>query len=71
MPYLATTLGAPGAFVRMAFVSLVFFGLYIGGVIALHGSLRPVNETVSLLRHLLPERTPSTVTAIEVYESAI
>lgn len=71
MPYFAALAGAEGAFVRMGFVSLVFFALYIGGVIALHGSLRPVNETVSLLRHLLPERTPSTVTAIEVYESAI
>jgi O-antigen/teichoic acid export membrane protein len=36
MPYFATTFGATGAFVRMVSVSLIFFGLYIAGVIALH-----------------------------------
>jgi len=56
MPYFATTFGATGALVRMVSVSLVFFGLYIGGVIALHQGLRPLSETVSLLRDLLPER---------------
>ncbi len=56
-PYFATSFGAPGAFFRMISVSLVFFGLYIGGVIALHQGFKPLNETVSLLRDLLPERT--------------
>jgi polysaccharide transporter, PST family len=55
MPYFATTIGASGAFVRMVSVSLVFLGLYIAGVIVLHQGLRPLNETVSLLRDLLPE----------------
>ena len=46
IPHFATTSGAPGAFVRMVSVSLVFFGLYIGGVIALHQGLKPLSETV-------------------------
>jgi PST family polysaccharide transporter len=57
IPYFATALGAKGAFVRMVSVSSVFFGLYIGGVIVLHKGLKPLTETVNLLRDLLPERT--------------
>ncbi len=49
-------IGASGAFVRMVSVSLVFFGLYILGVIALHRGLKPLTETVNLLRDLLPRR---------------
>jgi hypothetical protein len=41
--------------VRMVSVSLVFFGLYLGAVIALHQGLKPLNETFRLLRDLLPE----------------
>ena len=44
---------------RMVLVSLIFFALYIGGVIALHRGLKPLSETVGLLRDLLPERTVS------------
>jgi O-antigen/teichoic acid export membrane protein len=47
--------GAPSVFVRMVSVSLVFFGLYLGAVIALHQGLKPLNETFRLLRDLLPE----------------
>jgi O-antigen/teichoic acid export membrane protein len=50
-------LGAPGAFARMGSVSLIFFVLYFVGVIALYRGLKPINEIVSLLRDLLPERT--------------
>jgi len=71
MPYFAAIVGAPGALVRILFVSLVFFGIYIGGVIALHQGLRPLKETVSLLRDLLPEQTVRPVKEIEIYESAI
>jgi hypothetical protein len=39
----------------MVSVSLVFFGLYFAGVIALHRGFKPLNDTVSLLRDLLPE----------------
>ena len=56
MPHLATVPGASGAFLRMVSVSLLFFGLYIGGVIALHHGFEPLKETVSLFRDLLPER---------------
>jgi O-antigen/teichoic acid export membrane protein len=55
-PYFPTSFGAPSAFVRMVSVSLVFFGLYFAGVIALHRGFKPLNDTVSLLRDLLPER---------------
>jgi PST family polysaccharide transporter len=57
MPYFATAIGALGAFVRMVAVSLVFLGLYIVGVVVLHRGLKPLSETVGLLRDLLPERT--------------
>jgi O-antigen/teichoic acid export membrane protein len=55
-PQFAVAFGATNAFVRMVSVSSVFFGLYLGGVIALHRGLKPLNETISLLRDLLPER---------------
>jgi polysaccharide transporter, PST family len=55
VPLFATNAGAPGAFLRMVSVSLLFFGLYFGGVIALHRGLKPLSETVALLRDLLPE----------------
>jgi O-antigen/teichoic acid export membrane protein len=56
MPYFATLSGAPGAFVRMLTVSLVFFGLYLAVVTLLHQSLGPLNETAGLIREFLPER---------------
>jgi O-antigen/teichoic acid export membrane protein len=55
VPLFATATGASGAFLRMASVSLLFFGLYLAGVIALHKGLKPLSETASLLRDLLPE----------------
>jgi PST family polysaccharide transporter len=56
MPYLGTLVGAQGAFLRMVTVSLVFLGLYVGGVILLHGGLGPLNETAGLIHDFLPER---------------
>src|SRR5208282_4623060 len=44
MPYFATVSSTRGALVRMVSVSLVFFVLYIGGVILLHKGLRPLKE---------------------------
>jgi O-antigen/teichoic acid export membrane protein len=67
MPYLPTAFGARGAFLRMVSVSFVFFVLYIAGVIVLHRGLKPLNETISLLRDLLPERATSRVKEAEVY----
>jgi len=55
-PYFPGAFGARGALARMVSVSLVFFGLYLAGVIALHRGLRPISETVALLRDFLPER---------------
>lgn len=56
MPYFATAFGAQGALVRMVSVSLVFFGLYLGGVTALHQGVKPLRETAGLIRDFLPER---------------
>ena len=66
MPFWGTISGAPGALVRMVSVSLIFFGLYLGGVIALHQGLRPLSDTTSLLRDLLPERTVNSAFPIAV-----
>jgi PST family polysaccharide transporter len=57
LPHLAAMPGLRGAFVRIVSVSLVFFILYIGGVIALHQGVKPLSETAGLIRDLLPERT--------------
>jgi PST family polysaccharide transporter len=56
MPYFARMSGLQGAFVRMVSVSVVFFGLYVVGVIALHRSVQPLSETAGLIHDLLPER---------------
>ena len=48
---------ASGALVRMVTVSVVFFSLYLGGVVALHKGFRPLSETAGLIRELLPDRT--------------
>jgi O-antigen/teichoic acid export membrane protein len=66
-PYFATMFGSTGALVRMVSVSSIFFGLYLGGVIALHQGLKPLNETASLLRDLLPERPVRHVKEVEIY----
>jgi len=55
MPRFGTAFGASSAFVNMASVSLIFFGLYFGGIIALHQGFKPLSDTVVLLRDLLPE----------------
>jgi O-antigen/teichoic acid export membrane protein len=51
----APAFGALGAFGRIVSVSAIFFALYFCGVVALHRGLKPLSETVSLLRHLFPE----------------
>jgi O-antigen/teichoic acid export membrane protein len=67
VPYFATPFGASGAFLRMVSVSVIFFVLYIAGVIALHQGLEPLRQTAGLLRDLLPEPTVKTVKEIEAY----
>jgi PST family polysaccharide transporter len=54
-PLVVTALGA-GALGRSVTVSLIFFSLYLGGVVALHRSLGPLTETAGLVRDFLPER---------------
>jgi O-antigen/teichoic acid export membrane protein len=57
MPSFALGSGASDAFVRMVADSLIFFALYIIGVIALSWGLKPITETLALLHDLLPVRT--------------
>ena len=59
VPHFAAAAGASGALARMVTVSLVFFGLYFVGVIALHKGLRPITETAGLIHDFLPERSLS------------
>jgi O-antigen/teichoic acid export membrane protein len=57
LPYFSAGSGARGALVRMVSVSLLFFSLYLAGVVALHRGLKPVSDTLNLLSELLPGRT--------------
>ena len=45
---------------------MVFFALYIGGVIVLHRGLRPLNETSGLIRDFLPERKVESALPVKV-----
>lgn len=56
MPIFTMSSGVPGAFLRMVSVSLIFFALYLTGVVALHKGLKPVSDTVRLFCDLLPEK---------------
>ena len=56
-PYAGTAFGAFGAFVRMISVSVLFVLLYVLAVAVLHGGGKPITDSMSLLRDLLPQRT--------------
>jgi O-antigen/teichoic acid export membrane protein len=56
VPRFEVPVGPLGVFVRMVSVSLVFFGLYFGAVIALFWGITPLKETFSVFLELLPER---------------
>ena len=73
IPYFGTVSSARGAFIRMVAVSLTFFGVYVGGIVALHRGLSPINETASLIREFLPHRLAprTTAAAIEVKLSEV
>jgi PST family polysaccharide transporter len=71
IPFFATASGAQAAFTRMAFVSIVFFALYVAGVIVLHRGLKPLNETASLLRDLLPERAARSIPETEICDLTV
>jgi polysaccharide transporter, PST family len=57
---------AGGAFLRMILVSLLFFVLYIGFVVALHRGFRPLSETADIIREFLPERRDSHIPPVAV-----
>jgi O-antigen/teichoic acid export membrane protein len=59
LPRLAVAASISVALFRTLGVSLLFCGLYLLGVILLHRGLKPINETVGLLRDLLPRRRPT------------
>jgi small basic protein len=52
----AITFGSSSALLRTVFVSLLFLVFYLGGVIVLHGGLRPLSDAAGLMRDFLPER---------------
>jgi O-antigen/teichoic acid export membrane protein len=56
VPMFAAAPGAQGAFVRLVTVSLIFFTLYVGAVVALHRGLEPLRQAGRLVRDLLPRR---------------
>jgi O-antigen/teichoic acid export membrane protein len=64
LPHSSTALGATDALLRMLSISLVFFTLYFGGVIALHRGLEPFKETAGLIRNLLPDRISRPISPI-------
>jgi PST family polysaccharide transporter len=54
VPHLSTAFSAPVALVRIFAISLTFYSLYVGSVIAFHRGMKPINDAVRLLRELLP-----------------
>ncbi len=56
IPYFAGAPSAGSALLRMIMVSLLFFGLYLCGIIVLHRGLGPLKDTLDLARAFLPER---------------
>jgi len=65
MPLFAATPGAQGALARLVSVSLLFFSLYLGVVIALHRGLEPVRQAARLVHDLLPQRVAAQSTEVE------
>jgi PST family polysaccharide transporter len=56
IPHFPVSSSTHGALLRMISVSLIFFTLYLATVVALHGGLRPITDTLGLIRELLPAR---------------
>ena len=63
MPNLAGLTGIRGAFIRVVFVSLIFFPLYSLGLIGLHGGSKSILEMLKPLRDILPKHAdqPTTI----------
>jgi O-antigen/teichoic acid export membrane protein len=71
-PQLVIAFSGHVAFVNMVSVSLLFFVLYFGAVVALHQGPKPITDTLVLLRDLLPGRSASrTFPAIVDTEGAL
>ena len=69
MPPFAAMSGALGALARLVSVSLIFFALYLGAVIALHQGLGPINQTVRLLHDLRPQRQKAELApAVQIHD---
>lgn len=66
MPSFQRAVGTEGALVRLVSASLLFFALYLGGVIALHKGFKPLTEIAGLIREFLPQRMVSRETPAEV-----
>jgi PST family polysaccharide transporter len=67
VPAFAFASGELGALARLVSVSLLFFTLYLGAVVALHGGLEPVRQAARLVRDLLPQ--PRVVQPVSVESS--
>jgi O-antigen/teichoic acid export membrane protein len=65
VPMFASAPGAQGALARLVSVSLLFFALYLGAVIALHGGLEPLRKAARLVHDLLPQRTATQLPPVE------
>jgi PST family polysaccharide transporter len=76
MPSLAAMPAMQGAIVRIVTASSIFFGLYLAGVVALHGSAQPISQFFGLLVEMLsrrraPAAPSSTDVAGEVVSAAL
>lgn len=60
VPHSVMNLDVLVALVRIILISSLYFFLYVGGVIALHGGLKPFKDTLGLLRELLPDSMAKT-----------
>ncbi len=65
LPLFAATPGALGAFARLVSVSVVFFAIYLGMVVALHRGLDPLRRAARLAGDLLPQRAPTETISAE------
>ncbi len=65
MPGFVATSGAQGALARLVLVSLAFFALYFGAIVALHRGFEPLRQAARLVHDLLPRGAEAQSTAAE------
>jgi PST family polysaccharide transporter len=56
IPSLVSASGSVGALIRIVTISLLFWALYLGSVVLLHGGYEPLQQVTKLLPDLLPWR---------------